>query len=96
MSKVERPALRRSVQFPAMPKSGKPRSAQSNRVDGDQPWSRYTTPIKNILNAMATAGLNKLLEIPAFSCVDVDSIRTVMTGFASIAEGVIAPSDRHR
>jgi alkylation response protein AidB-like acyl-CoA dehydrogenase len=54
----------------------------------------YSAPIDDILDAMRTVGIDKLLALPVFDGIDFDAVSDVLTGFGHLAAEVIAPTDR--
>ncbi len=56
--------------------------------------ANYIAPIDDILDALRTVGLEDLIGLPDYDGIDVDAVREVLCGFADLAAGVIAPTDR--
>jgi alkylation response protein AidB-like acyl-CoA dehydrogenase len=54
----------------------------------------YQVPIDRIMRAMQVAGVDEVLRLPPFEGLDRDAVRDVLQGFATLAEQVIAPTDR--
>jgi 3-(methylthio)propanoyl-CoA dehydrogenase len=54
----------------------------------------YHVPVDRIMQAMEVAGLGELLRLPPFDGLDPEAVRDVLQGFATLAEQVIAPTDR--
>ena len=54
----------------------------------------YHVPVDRIMRAMHVAGLGDVLQLPPFEGIDTDAVRDVLQGFATLAEEVIAPTDR--
>ena len=61
---------------------------------GEHTLSDYSAPIEDILLALDLAGLENILELPAFVDVDPASVELILAEFGRIAGDVIAPTDR--
>ncbi len=61
---------------------------------GDLVASPYRAPLADIKLALDVAGLDDLLTLEDYADVDRESVHAALDGFASLAEGVIAPTDR--
>ena len=54
----------------------------------------YKAPVDEIMTALDVAGISSLLNLPVFSHVDLDTVRSLLEEFARIAESDIANGDR--
>src|SRR5271167_2125936 len=54
----------------------------------------YRPPLADILLALEVAGLDRVLELPAYSHIDRSIVELALTEFGRFAAEVIAPTDR--
>ncbi len=54
----------------------------------------YSAPVDDIVAAMQLVGIEDVLSFPAFEGLNLEAVSEVLSGFARLADEVIAPTDR--